>query len=217
MTLFEDILQQINARRDELFVRADEFVFNDYGAGARDENRSPEMMDIGVKCIKTLKDFAYIGVKNENAKLLFDTIRDLKPKIILELGCCLGFSSILFKAAFNKASIYTLEGDLNLANFAKENFDFFKFNDIKIVVGKFSDTLPKLLPKIDKIDFAFIDGHHDKNATIGYFEQILPFMNEGSVIAFDDINYNRNMTRAWDVIKQNKNSKDDGKIGIIWL
>lgn len=42
MTLFEDILQQINARRDELFVRADEFVFNDYGAGARDENRSPE-------------------------------------------------------------------------------------------------------------------------------------------------------------------------------
>lgn len=94
---------------------------------------------------------------------------------------------------------------------------FFKFNDIKIVVGKFSDTLPKLLPKIDKIDFAFIDGHHDKNATIGYFEQILPFMNEGSVIAFDDINYNRNMTRAWDVIKQNKNSKDDGKIGIIWL
>ncbi|WP_265185110.1 hypothetical protein [Campylobacter fetus] len=42
-------------------------------------------------------------------------------------------------------------------------------------------------------------------------------MNEGSVIAFDDINYNRNMTRAWDVIKQNKNSKDDGKIGIIWL
>lgn len=125
MTLFEDILQQINARRDELFVRADEFVFNDYGAGARDENRSPEMMDIGVKCTKTLKDFAYIGVKNENAKLLFDTIRDLKPKIILELGCCLGFSSILFKAAFNKASIYTLEGDLNLANFAKENFDFF--------------------------------------------------------------------------------------------
>ncbi len=62
MTLFEDILQQINARRDELFVRADEFVFNDYGAGARDENRSPEMMDIGVKCTKTLKDFAYIGM-----------------------------------------------------------------------------------------------------------------------------------------------------------
>ncbi|KHF10818.1 hypothetical protein PO79_04685, partial [Vibrio parahaemolyticus] len=62
--LFEDIFQQINARRDELFVRADEFVFNDYGAGARDENRSPEMMDIGVKCTKTLKDFAYIGVKN---------------------------------------------------------------------------------------------------------------------------------------------------------
>ncbi len=37
MTPFEDILQQINTRRDELFVRADEFVFNDYGAGARDE------------------------------------------------------------------------------------------------------------------------------------------------------------------------------------
>ncbi|WP_394350940.1 hypothetical protein, partial [Campylobacter fetus] len=77
MTPFEDILQQINTRRDELFVRADEFVFNDYGAGARDENRSPEIMDIGVKCKKTLKDFAYIGVKNDNAKLLFVIIKNL--------------------------------------------------------------------------------------------------------------------------------------------
>ncbi|WP_141071074.1 class I SAM-dependent methyltransferase, partial [Campylobacter fetus] len=70
---------------------------------------------------------------------------------------------------------------------------------------------------IDKIDFAFIDGHHDKNATIRYFEQILPFMNQGSVVAFDDINYNQNMTNAWNMIKQNRNNKDDGKIGIIWL
>ncbi len=128
-----------------------------------------------------------------------------------------GISKYLNTAALNKASIYALTGDLISANSAKENFHVCHFNDIKIVVGKFSGTLRKLLPKIDVIDFAFIDGPHDKNAAIGCFDQIWPFMNEGSVIAFDDINYNRNMTRAWAVINQHKDSQDDGHLGIIWL
>lgn len=172
-------------------------------------------MENGVECKKSLKDFAFIGIKNDNAKLLFNTIRSLQPKVILELGCCLGFSSILFKVASPNSKIYTLEGDENLAQFAHQNFTHFGFSDIHIVQGKFSQTLSNLLNQIQQIDFAFIDGHHDKDATISYFKQILPFISKNSIMAFDDINYNEKMQEAWQEISQNVRSFDDGKIGII--
>lgn len=41
---FDEIEKLINKRRQELYDRGDEFDFIDYGAGARDENRSKEAL-----------------------------------------------------------------------------------------------------------------------------------------------------------------------------
>ena len=36
---------------------------------------------------------------------------------------------------------------------------------------------------------AFIDGHHDREATLGYFEHVLARSHEGTVLVFDDIHW----------------------------
>lgn len=211
------IIKKIDKRREFLSELNTEFLFTDYGVGSRDEKRSVEQMNEGVKSIKTLKDFSHIGLKGQNAKFLFDIIEKISPNIVLELGCCLGFSSILFKNASQKSKIYTLEGDENLAKFAKDNFSFFGIEDIEIIIGKFNDTLLNLLLNLPKINFVFIDGHHDFDATISYFQTILPFMDKKGVMAFDDINYNEKMALAWDKIKKQSKYTDDGKVGVLWL
>lgn len=218
---FEKIAQKINAKRAELAKTEFSFEFIDFGAGARDENRSEADMQKGVKLKKSLKDFAFIGIKDENASWLFEILKAKSPKVILELGCCLGFSGLLFKHASPKSKLYTLEGDKTLARLARQNFKDFGFDDVSVICGRFEDSLKELLPKI-LIDFAFIDGHHDRKATLEYFACILPFMASDGIMAFDDIDYNQNMQKAWLSIKESAKisgfkAVDNGRIGLLFL
>lgn len=218
---FRQIESKILARREFLSKSSISFEFTDFGAGARDENRSLEEMSNGVVCEKKLSEFAFIGIKGADAKFLFDILRKYEVehgiKTILELGTCLGFSSILFSFACVNSHIFTLEGDKHLAEFARENFEYFGIKNIKIIRAKFSDTLAKILNEIGKIDFAFIDGHHDKDATLKYYTQIAPFMSNSAIMAFDDINYNSKMNEAWKEISKGRCAQDNGKIGVLYL
>jgi predicted O-methyltransferase YrrM len=47
----------------------------------------------------------------------------------------------------------------------------------------------------------FFDGHHNKEATIQYFELLLPKAHNDSVFVFDDIYWSQEMTEAWEYIK----------------
>jgi len=72
----------------------------------------------------------------------------------------------------------TIEGSEVLAKCADSNLKKLNYQDYIVHMGRFSDVLPKILSKDQPIDFAFIDGHHDKEATQGYFEFIYPFLTE---------------------------------------
>lgn len=47
----------------------------------------------------------------------------------------------------------------------------------------------------------YIDGNHQKEATLEYFEALLPRIHNDSVMIFDDIHWSRNMEAAWEEIK----------------
>jgi len=47
----------------------------------------------------------------------------------------------------------------------------------------------------------FFDGNHQKEATLEYFEALLPAIHNDSVFIFDDIYWSKNMTEAWKLIK----------------
>ena len=72
-----------------------------------------------------------------------------------------------------------------------------------LINNPFKNYIPKI--KQESFDLIFFDGHHDKSATIEYFEALLPKANNNSIFIFDDIYWSQEMTQAWDYIK-NHNS-----------
>ena len=66
-------------------------------------------------------------------------------------------------------------------------------------MGDFSKSIAEL--KEDRYDLVFFDGHHNKEATITYFETLLPKAHNDSVFVFDDIYWSKEMTEAWTYIK----------------
>ena len=92
---------------------------------------------------------------------------------------------------------------------------------MRVVADRFQDVLDKVLNESRPVDFAFIDGYHDENATMRYFDQHIPFLaNQGVVLVFDDISWSPGMKNAWKKIKVDERVKisvDLLKVGICFM
>ncbi|WZL88411.1 class I SAM-dependent methyltransferase [Salinimicrobium sp. 3283s] len=62
-------------------------------------------------------------------------------------------------------------------------------------------TLNSELIITHNFDLLFIDGNHQKEATLSYFEKLLPTVHNDSVMIFDDIHWSKGMEEAWEEIK----------------
>ncbi len=86
--------------------------------------------------------------------------------------------------------------------------------------GNFDKTLKPTLSSIDKLDWVFIDGNHQKEPTIRYFEQCLEKCTSDSVLLFDDIYWSKGMAEAWENIKQHPRvsvTLDLFQVGIVFI
>lgn len=221
---FEQITSKIESYRESLKQQEALIEVVDFGAGKPEEKRTKEQMEAGVTLEIPLCELAKIGVKREKAEVIFKIFNDLSPQKILELGTCLGFSSSYMAYFAPNAQIWSIEGSPNVAQIAKENHQYFNVKNIEVFIGRFDKILPNLLEKIKLLDFAFIDGHHNKEATIAYFKQILPFMKRGGgVMLFDDIAWSSGMQEAWKEILESHcytKAQEFGevwKMGALWL
>lgn len=125
-------------------------------------------------------------------------------KHILELGTSLGIGTAYLATASKNAQITTIEGSKEIAQKAKSNFNSMDLQNVHQVIGNFDDILPDVLKNITAIDLVFIDGNHRKEATLDYFEKIMPFVHEDSILIFDDIHWSKGMHEAWLAISNDK-------------
>jgi predicted O-methyltransferase YrrM len=121
----------------------------------------------------------------------------------------------------NKLSnIVTLDGSKELAKIAKKNMELLKCSNIVQRIRRFQDILIDVLNQVKQVDLAFIDGHHDKNATIKYYNMIRPYLSKNAIIIFDDISWSEGMKEAWNEISKDKNIakyENLDKLGICYL
>ena len=75
-------------------------------------------------------------------------------------------------------------------------------NNIQLEQNTFIDFLST--PSQDKYDLIFIDGDHNGERTLKYFEKLLAFTHNDTVIVFDDIYWSKGMTEAWEKIIKNE-------------
>jgi predicted O-methyltransferase YrrM len=207
----KDWIEKIEMLRNSLNTSSIEISITDYGAGSPDINLTAEEMSQGIVVARTIGEVCQSASKPYKWDfLLFKLVREFRPSVCLELGTALGISAAYQAAACelnHHGRIVTLEGAESLVSLARENFQRLGIERVDIVLGRFQDSLQDVLDENAPIDFVFIDGHHDENATLTYFRQILPHLSDGAILIFDDISWSRGMERAWNSIQKDRTLK----------
>ncbi|MBN2175412.1 MAG: class I SAM-dependent methyltransferase [Bacteroidales bacterium] len=164
----------------------------DYGAGSK-ANRSDQ------RSITQITRFS--SKPKKYGRLLFRLVKNFKPENVLELGTSLGLSAAYMALANPDSKIITVEGSTEIAKAARHNFDDLDLKNIKPVTGQFDHVLPGLLAEIPQLDLAFIDGNHQKEPTIRYFEHCKDKSVNDTLLVFDDIHWSEGMEEAWKAIQ----------------
>ncbi|MCL2329547.1 MAG: class I SAM-dependent methyltransferase [Bacteroidetes bacterium] len=193
----------------------------------RTQTRTIEVLDLGAGSTqlrtkqRKVCDIARTSLSPQKyAQLLHNIIRHYQSRTILEMGTSLGISAAYLAIGNTQVRCITLEGAPNIAAIARETFAACNLPHIELIEGNFSNTLPIALEKLQHIDFAFVDGNHQQQATIDYFKKILPYCSEKTILVFDDICWSEGMYAAWQEIcahPQVSISVDLCKLGIVFL
>jgi predicted O-methyltransferase YrrM len=155
---------------------------------------------------------------------IFRLVRALRPASCLELGTSSGMSAAYIASALkvnDEGSLITLEAAAEVASVARRNLQDLALDRIALVeVGAFREVLARELPRLpaDFFDLVFVDGHHDHDATLEYFETLLANIRDGGVVLFDDITWSKGMRRAWSKIVRHsrvKTWRGLGRMGLV--
>jgi predicted O-methyltransferase YrrM len=165
---------------------------HDFGAGSR-YFKSPN---------RTVSKIAgHAGISLKRSKLLFRVIRHLNTVKMLELGTSVGLASCAMSLANPDGSLQTIEGCGETLKCAQNYFSKLGLPNIETFCGTF-DEFP--LKENQTFDLIFFDGHHQKEATLRYFDKFLPTAHNDSVWIFDDIHWSEGMQQAWEAIKSHE-------------
>lgn len=153
----------------------------------------------------TVSDACKVSKPPRQSLLMYLLIREFKPKNVIELGTNIGISSAFLAAAIavnnQNGQLVTLEVSPYRLRLAKELHRTVGLENVKYVKGLFAETLESTLADIEPIDFAFIDGHHQYQPTLDYFDVIYKHTVSEALFVFDDIHWSDGMERAWAEIK----------------
>jgi predicted O-methyltransferase YrrM len=167
--------------------------------------------------IKTIAQLHKIAsIPERYGFLMNNMVKKYNVKSVLELGSSLGVSAAYFSNCAEK--IITIDADSTIQNIAKKNL--LDCKNIEFANKKFDDVLEELIQSNDTFDLVFIDGNHQEEATIKYFEILLLKTHNKSIFIFDDIYWSEGMMRAWEVVKANNKVKisiDLFRMGIIFF
>ncbi|TYA56731.1 O-methyltransferase [Formosa maritima] len=149
--------------------------------------------------LRTIKSIAkHSGTTLKRAKLLYRLASYFQFQQVLELGTSLGIATHALQLGNPTATITSIEGCPNISNTAKLHLE--NTQNLNLLVGDFDlhiDTLEQ-----ESFDLVFFDGNHNKEATLTYFDKLLPKTHNNTLFIFDDIYWSKGMTEAWETIKK---------------
>jgi predicted O-methyltransferase YrrM len=162
-------------------------------------------MSAGVATTRVIGEVCKVASKPPVwAEVLFRLVRARRPANCVEMGTCMGISASYIASALKlngQGRLVTLEGAAAFAEVARANLSSLGLENATVHVGRFADTLPPTLRDLQPVEFLFVDGHHDRDATLDYFAQARPHLAGTSTVVFDDIEWSEGMREAWTQIQ----------------
>lgn len=147
-------------------------------------------------------DIARTSAKHQRyASLLYRLGTYLGARKVLEMGTSLGVTTMYLAGIPTLEELRTLEGAEAVADVAQQAFASVGRDKVSLIRGGFDDTLQGVLASLGTVDLVFVDGNHRKEPTLRYFEQLLPYTHNDTLVVFDDIHWSPGMEEAWAAIR----------------
>ncbi|NOQ72129.1 MAG: SAM-dependent methyltransferase [Crocinitomix sp.] len=197
----------IEALRTALLKSKKKIRFDELGAGSKKENQAERAVSSIAKHAATNSKFG---------GLLARLCHFYNVDKVLEVGASLGIGTAYLAKHTNE--IVTLEGCSEVLELAKENFKTLGYNQIETRLGEFTKSLAELKQENKIFDLIYIDGNHQLEPTLAYFEFAMNNSHDDTFIILDDIYWSPEMEMAWEKIKADERinvSIDLFRLGIV--
>jgi len=201
----------LKAYRKDLLQNKNTIEVTDFGAGSRVFKSTTRQI---AKIAKTA------GISTKRAKLLFRIVNYFQPQNILEIGTSLGLATSALSLGNLNSRITTLEGCTETSAIARNQLQKFNCNNVESVITEFENYFKNYQLSIVNYQLIYFDGNHSKEATLEYFELLLPTISNETVWIFDDIHWSPDMEDAWKIIKNHPKVKvtiDTFQWGIVFF
>ena len=180
------------------------------------KDTAPALPDLHGRGVSRRRLALVASVDRRFGTLLYLCGKAIGARVVLELGSCVGIGTS-YLASSGAERVVSVEASPERAAVAHETAARVS-ERVEVVVGRFDDVLPGILEGLTGgLDMAWIDGHHRRDATLSYFEAIRPRLNEGALVAFDDIRWSSEMLEAWQLLRHGDGFEDTIDLGPIGL
>lgn len=185
---------QIEAKRRELEHSSKVLDVLDLGAGSSFDKKSQ----------RTVSSIAKRAAKPSRfARLFYRIIRYYQIDSVLELGTSLGLTTRYLTIAEPRHGVISIEGAPAIAHFTAKSLAEEGIRNTTILTGDFKDHLPGALASMKGSKLVFVDGNHQYQPNLDYFQAALGVIGDEDILIFDDIHWSKDMEKAWSEIRNN--------------
>ena len=130
---------------------------------------------------------------SNKGRMLYNAVKVLRPSTMLEIGTAYGMSADFLLSAARRfapdAKLHTIEAGEPQFTLARKSLLDRHGNRVHCYKGLSTDVIPKVIDAAPAVDFVFHDGAHDGQIYQSDFAALLPCLQPGAVIVFDDIRW----------------------------
>jgi len=138
-----------------------------------------------------------------------------RAMLVVEFGSAFGISGMYWLSGLKHdtdARLLTFEPNAVWANIAKVNLAAVS-SQFDLVQGTFEENIESMLPPDRRIDIAFVDAIHTSEFVFRQFAILLPHMDPGGLILFDDIDFSPDMVSCWETLSRHPRVRASAAIG----
>jgi predicted O-methyltransferase YrrM len=146
------------------------------------------------------------GMPLHQSKLMQKIVDYFDIKSALELGASVGLGSMAMSCNNPSLNLDTVEACPNTSGIAMQHFQDLNLQNISVFNTDFQYFINKL-PQGKTYDLIYLDGHHEKEATLTYVKQLKNHIHKDSVLIVDDIYWSADMQSAWQNLCKDKDVK----------